>query len=57
MTIVSVELDIVQLMNNMMLTVTTVVQLPATFTVWAASPEARFSNGKFVWYVHLKKNI
>ena len=25
------------------------VRLPASFTVWAASPEAKFLNGKFVW--------
>lgn len=25
------------------------VLLPAHFAVWAASPEARFLNGKFVW--------
>ena len=26
-----------------------IVDLPAAFTVWAVSPEARFLNGKFVW--------
>lgn len=25
------------------------VSLPAHFAVWAASPEAKFLNGKFVW--------
>ena len=25
------------------------VQLPASFVVWAVSPEAKFLNGKFVW--------
>jgi hypothetical protein len=25
------------------------VSLPATFAVWAASKEAKFLNGKFVW--------
>jgi hypothetical protein len=26
-----------------------IVELPASFYVWAASPEAKFLNGKFVW--------
>lgn len=26
-----------------------VVSLPATFTVWLASPEAAFLQGKFLW--------
>jgi hypothetical protein len=25
------------------------VELPADFVVWAASPEAKFLKGKFVW--------
>jgi hypothetical protein len=25
------------------------VSLPATFTLWLASPEARFLKGKFLW--------
>jgi hypothetical protein len=25
------------------------VELPASFIVWATSPEAAFLNGKFVW--------
>ncbi len=28
---------------------TVIVQLPADFTVWAASPEADFLHGKLVW--------
>lgn len=26
-----------------------IVSLPATFSVWLASPEARFLKGKFLW--------
>jgi len=26
-----------------------VVELPASFIVWAASPEAEFLKGKFIW--------
>jgi hypothetical protein len=30
-------------------TLTCAVELPGTFVVWAASDEAKFLNGKFVW--------
>jgi hypothetical protein len=32
-----------------LLTLLLVVSLPAHFMVWAASDEAKFLNGKFVW--------
>lgn len=33
----------------LILTSNTTAELPANFAVWAASPEAKFLHGKFVW--------
>jgi NAD(P)-dependent dehydrogenase (short-subunit alcohol dehydrogenase family) len=35
--------------SHIVLTIHTTVNLPASFMVWAASSEAKFLNGKFVW--------
>jgi hypothetical protein len=36
-------------MCEAMLTLSVIVNLPASFMVWAASKEAKFLNGRFAW--------
>ena len=38
-----------QCLLEVMLTRPVIVNLPASFMVWAASKEAKFLNGRFVW--------
>jgi NADP-dependent 3-hydroxy acid dehydrogenase YdfG len=43
------ELDHAAYFNEAMLTSSVIVNLPASFMVWAASKEAKFLNGRFAW--------
>ena len=38
-----------ELGENAVVLIVSVVSLPAGFNVWLASPEARFLKGKFLW--------